>query len=215
LVSRTGRRGGAIVAAALAGAMAFASPVAATSTPFNTNLVKNGGAENGLIHWDTFPDGDFQTHAYGKAGLGFPSKATSNNIGGGSRFFYAGLYDNAYGTCGDAQEQFTLTGLNSAIDGGHVKVRFRGYAATNGAASMNAHLDLYFRDANNHSVSSNGITKTATSTNELYKHYDVTKLLPRNTRILRVHLWADGDATSSSGDCAAFWDKISVVLLHA
>jgi len=37
-------------------------------------------------------------------------------------------------------------------------------------------------------------------------------VLPSKTRILRLHLWADGDATMSSGDCQAFWDNLSVVL---
>ena len=211
---RVGGRGAAIVGALLTGAMLFAAPVAATTTPYNTNLVKNGTAESGVNHWETFPPNDFQTHTYGASGFGFPSKMASQNIGGSKHFFYAGPYDNAYGTCGDASQTFTLTGLNSPIDTGHVKVRLRGYAGTNGAADINAHLDLYFRDADNHSVSSNGITKTASSTNEKYKHFDVTKVLPNHTRILRIHMWADGDATVSSSDCQAFWDNLSVVLTH-
>ena len=198
---RTGRRGTAIVGSLLVGAMLFASPVAASSTPYNTNLVKNGGAENGLNHWDTFPPNDFKTHKYGAPGFGFPSKATSSNIGGSTHFFYSGMYDTAYGACGEGSEEFTLTGIGNAIDTGHVKVRLRGYAGTNGASGINAHLDLYFRNSENHSVSSNGITKTASSTNEKYKHFDVTKTLPKNTRILRVQMWADGDATITSGDC--------------
>jgi hypothetical protein len=187
---------------------------AAAATPYGTNLVKNPGAENGINHWDTFPSGDFRTHRYGASGLGFPSKATRNAIGGGTYFFYAGPYDNGYGTCGDAQQEWTLTGIGPAIDSGHVKATLKGYAGTNGAADLNAHVDLYFRTANNHSVSSNGITKKATSTNELYKHINVSKVLSAHTRILRLHLWADGDATISSGDCQAFWDKLSVVLTH-
>lgn len=209
-----GRRSGALVTALLASALFFASPVAAASTPYNTNLVKNPGAENGVSHWETFPPNDFQTHKYGKPGFGFPSKATSNQIGGGTSFFYAGPYDTVYGTCGDAAETFNLTGIGSAVDTGHVKVRLRGYAGTNGAAGIHAHLDLYFRNAANHGVSSNGITKTASSTSEHYKHFDVTKLLPKHTRILRIHMWADGNATITSGDCQAFWDNLSVVLTH-
>lgn len=203
---------GAIAGVVLVGALLSASPVAA-ATSYGTNLVKNGGAENGLTGWETFPSGDFQVRAYGPAGFGFPAKSQSTKIGGGTHFFYAGMYDNVYGTCADAAETFTLTGIGTAIDTGHVAVRLRGYVATNGAASVNGHLDLYFRNSQNHSVASNGITKTFTQTNEVYKHVDVTKVLPKNTRILRIHIWADGNNTVG-GDCAAFWDKLSVVLSH-
>lgn len=187
---------------------------AAAATPYNTNLVKNHGAESGVNHWDTLPTGDFRVHKYGASGLGFPSKSTANNIGGGTHFFYAGPYDTTNGTCGDANQEWTLSGIGSAIDGGHVKVFLNAYAGTNGAASLNAHVDLYFRTANNHTVASNGITRVATSTNEKYRHISTSKILSKHTRILRLHLWADGDATVSSGDCRAFWDNLSVVLKH-
>jgi hypothetical protein len=75
-------------------------------------------------------------------------------------------------------------------------------------------VDLYFRNASNHTVASNGITKTATGTNEAYQRFSVSKVLSKHTRILRLHLWADGDGTVSSGDCQAFWDNLSVVLKH-
>src|SRR5690349_11142748 len=172
---------GAIAGVVLVGALFTASPVAA-ATPYGSNLVKNGSAENGLTGWETFPDGDFQVRAYGPAGFGFPAKSQSTKINGGAHFFYAGTYDNVYGTCGDAADTFTLTGIGSAIDTGHVAVRLQGYVATNGASAINGHLDLYFRNSQNHTVSSNGITKSFTQTNEVYKHVDVTKVLPKNTR---------------------------------
>ncbi len=192
-----------------------ASPLlAAGSTPYGKNLVKNAGAQSGLTHWQTFPPADFTTHAYGKPGYGFPSKAAAGAIGGSSRFFYAGLYDNSYGTCGDAQQQRKLKGLGSAIDHGQVKVKLKGYAGTNGSPLITAHLDLYFRDAQNHPVAKNGITRAASGTNEQYQRLKGATVLPERTRILRLHLWADGDGTVSSGDCQAFWDNLSVVLKH-
>jgi hypothetical protein len=203
----------AIAAVLIAAALVTIIPLeVAAATPYGLNLVQNAGAENGLRHWETFPSGDFRTHAYGPSGLGFPSKSTARGIGGGTRFFYAGPYDNAYGTCGDANQAWTLKGIGGAIDGGHVKVTLKGYAGTNGAADLAAHLDLYFRDSQNHSVASNGITRTVSATNEQYQRISASKVLPKRTRILRVHLWADGDATTSSGDCQAFWDNISVVV---
>jgi hypothetical protein len=199
-----------ILAAAL---FVTASPLmASASTPYGTNLVKNGGAQDGLGFWETFPPDDFQTHEYGPGGLGFPSQGAAQAIQGGTEFFYAGPYDTGYGTCGSAQQQWRLKGIGPAIDSGHVKITLKGYAGTNGAADLNAHLDLYFRDSENHSVSSNGITKTVSSTNEQYQRISASTTLPKKTRILRVNLWADGDATVSSGDCQAFWDNVSVVL---
>jgi len=192
-----------------------ASPLlAAGSTPYGKNLVRNAGAQSGLTRWQTFPPADFKTHAYGKPGYGFPSKAAAKAIGGGTRFFYAGLYDDSYGTCGDAQQQWKLKGLGSAIDHGDVKVKLKGYAGTNGSPLITAHLDLYFRDAQNHTVAKNGITRAVSGTNERYQRLQGATVLPERTRILRLHLWADGDGTVSSGDCQAFWDNLSVVVKH-
>ncbi len=188
--------------------------VAASSTPYNTNLVKNSKAESGVTHWDTFPDGSFGTVKYGVSGLGYPSTYTASQMGGGKHFFWAGPYDSVYSGCGDAHQQILLTGIGSSIDSGNVKVKLSGYAGTNGAASLNAHLDVYFRNAQNHSVASNGITKVASSTNEQYKHIKASKVLSKHTRILDVHLWADGDDISST-NCQAFWDNISVSLVSA
>ncbi len=52
----------------------------------------------------------------------------------------------------------------------------------------------------------NGITKVASSTNEQYKHIKASKVLSKHTRILDVHLWADGDDLSST-NCQTFWDR--------
>jgi hypothetical protein len=197
------------------GLLSNATPLAASAgTPYGTNLVKNAGAQDGLHHWQTFPPSDFKTHAYGPGGSGFPSRSTSRAIHGGTRFFYAGLYDSGYGTCGDAQQQWKLKGLGGAVDGGHVKVKLKGYAGTNDSPLITAHVDLYFRDAQNHSVAKNGITRAVSGTNGQYQSTAGASVLPRHSRILRLHLWADGDATVTSGDCQAFWDNLSVVLKH-
>ena len=190
-----------------------ASPLmASASTPYGTNLVKNGGAQDGLSSWETFPPDDFQTHAYGPGGFGFPSQGAAQAIQGGTEFFYAGPYDTVNGTCGDAQQQWQLKGLGSAIDSGQVKVNLKGYAGTNGSPLITAHVDLYFRDSQNHNVARDGITRFVSGTDEEYKQTKGAAVLPSKTRILRLHLWADGDATMSSGDCQAFWDNLSVVL---
>jgi hypothetical protein len=216
--SRFSRRAPTRRALALSGALALGLLVGATplatsaSTPYGSNLVKNPGAQNGLTAWETFPPSDFETHAYGPGGLGFPSKGASKAIQGGSRFFYAGLYDSAYGTCGDAQQEVKLKGVGSAVDQGRVKVKVKGYAGTNESTLVTAHLDVYFRDGRNHTVAKNGITRSVSGTDEKYKRLKGASILPKKTRILRIHMWADGDATVSSGDCQAFWDNVSITL---
>ncbi len=184
---------------------------AASPTQYGVNLVKNGGAENRLNSWDPFLA--FKTHKYGAAGFGLPSKHASNQIGGGTRFFLSGEFDNAYSQCPEADQTVKLTGIGSAIDHGHVKVYLSAYAGTDGAADIHAHVDLYFRNGNNHSVSGSDFHKQAVSTNEKYKHLTASKVLAPGTRTLRVRLSADGDSTLA-GDCYAFWDKVSVKLKH-
>jgi len=193
--------------------LAAATPAgAATSTPFNTNIARNPGAENGVTGWDVFPDGAFVAHAYGKSGLGFPPKSEGKRIGGGAHFFTS-KEDSVFG-CGDAQKEIKLKGIGGLIDNGHVKVQLKGFAATNGAAAMTAHLDLQFFNSEHHTdnISSWGIKKHARSTGETYKALQGSMVLPKHTRIVQLHL----SQTPSDGTvgCQSSWDKISVVLLH-
>jgi hypothetical protein len=197
----------------LAGTLVAGMPLeVAAATPYGSNLVLNGGAEHGLTHWDTFLA--FKTHHYGSSGLGYPSTAASNNIGGGSRFFTAGQYDNTFNQCPEADQTILLTGIGSAIDSGHVKVSLSAYAGTNGAADINARVNLEFRTSGSpHPVAGNDFHKRASSTNEHYKHLTASKILTKHTRTLIVQLRADGTSTETGG-CQAFWDKISVKLEH-
>lgn len=186
---------------------------ASAATPYGTNLVKNPGAENGLANWDQFADP--KTRPYGKGGLGYPSTAERNRIGGGTRMFTAGAYQDAFGGCGDLQQTIRLKDIGGSVDAGRVKVRLKGWMATSGAADLTAHIDLYFRDKDNHPVAVNGITRSATTTNEIYRKVDASRTLPKKTRILRVHLWASGDGVDSGHACEVAWDKISVVLTRS
>jgi hypothetical protein len=196
----------------VAATMLAAAPLqAATPTSYGVNLVKNAGAENGLKSWDTFLA--FKTHKYGPSGFGLPSTHASQQIGGGTRFFYSGDYDNAYSQCPEADQTIKLNGIGSAIDNGHVKVFLSAYAGTSGAPDIHAHVDLYFRNSSNHSVSGSDFQKQAISTNEKYKLLTASKVLKPGTRTLRVHLYADGSDTATGG-CYAFWDKVSVIVKH-
>lgn len=209
---RWGRRAGTLVAA-LAAATLAASPVgAASSTPYGTNLVKNPGAQegsasgngNGVVsipRWDTFLN--FTVVRYGTSG--FPSTRRGNAIGGSTKFFSAGRYDPAYGQCGDAEQVITLRGRSSLIDSGRIRVSFSGKVAASGDAV--AHLDLLFRDSNNHSVGSNGIQRTVQGSGSRFRSIAASRILPKGTRKLRVKMWADD---VESGYCKAYFDNIRV-----
>jgi hypothetical protein len=192
-----------------------AAPAAAATTPFNTNLVRNPGAEKALANppWDVFPDGAFVRHKYGPSGFGFPPKSEGTRIGGGVYFFTSKL-DNVFNECGDAKQDIVLTGIGGKIDTGHVKVQIRAFAATNGAAEMTANFDLQFFNSEHHTdnIATFGLKRHATSTNETYRTLQGSKVLPKHTRIVQVHLYE----TPSDGSvgCQASWDNVSVVLLH-
>jgi hypothetical protein len=220
--SRSRRRGVSVTLLAasgmvLAGLLAAAMPAAAvTTTPFNTNLVRNPGAEIALSNppWDTFPAGDFTRHKYGPAGFGFPPKSEGRRIGGGTYFFNGGNFDNTYGTCPDAKQDIKLKNIGGAIDNGHVKVQIRAFAATNGAAELTAHFDVTFFNSNheNDNFPVKFIQKHATSTNEVFKTLQGSKVLPKTTRFLQVHLYSTPN--DGSFGCQSSWDNISVKLVH-
>jgi hypothetical protein len=204
----------AVLAAAASVVLAAAPATAATTTPYGTNLVHNPGAQSGpaspngqttvdIPAWDTFSN--MTVVKYGTSG--FPSTSQSSGFGGGSKFFSTGPYDTVFNQCGDAQQTITLHGRASAIDAGKVKVTFSGRVGATGGAT--AHLDLYFRNANNHGVGINGITTSTAGTGRTLPAVQRSRKLPPNTRLLRVHLWADGVA---SGYCKAWFDNLKVVI---
>lgn len=203
----------AITGLLLAGAMVAGMPLqVAASTSYGVNLVKNGGAEDRLNHWDPFLA--FKTHKYGSPGFGYPSKSTSNDIGGGSRFFTSGDYDTAFNECPEAEQTILLSGIGSAIDHGHVKVTLSAYAGTNGAADIHAHVRVLFRTSGSpHDVDGSDFHKQASSTSEHYRHLTASRILSKHTRTLILKLQADGDSTVTGG-CQAFWDKISIKLTY-
>jgi hypothetical protein len=210
---RVHARSTAMAGLLLAGAMVAGMPLqVAASTSYGVNLVKNGGAENHLDHWDPFLA--FKTKSYGPSGFGYPSTTASHNIGGGNHFFTSGAYDNTFNECPSADQTILLSGIGSAIDHGHVKVSLSAYAGTNGASDINAHVRLKFRTSGSpHNVDGPDFNKQASNTHEHYKHLTASKILSKHTRTLILTLWADGTSTETGG-CQAFWDKLSVKLTH-
>ena len=136
----------------------------------------------------------------------FPDQNEGNRIGGGEQFFSAGLWDASLGACGDFRETIKLKGRSALIDGAHIKVRFRGWVAASGPAI--AHLDLAFRDAENHQVAINGITNTVEDTGGEFMKYQRGSVLPNRARLLNIHLWAEN--TQEDGYCEAYFDGIEV-----
>ena len=201
--------------AAVASLLLAASPAgAAVATPYGTNLVHNAGAQDGpassngqhavsIPSWDTFAN--MTVVRYGTSG--FPTTSQSARFAGGTKFFSTGPYSDTFGQCGDAQQTITLRGRASVIDAGKVRVTLSGRVGAAGAAT--AHFDLYFRNAENHQVSVNGLATSISGTGRTLPAVQHTRILPRNTRLLRVHLWADG---VDSGYCKAWFDKVKVVI---
>ena len=218
-------RGGStvsLVVAAIAIMLVAAVPVdAATATPYNSNLIKNPGAEQGgasndgnsgisIPGWEPF--GNFTVVAYGSPG-GFPTRAEGARIGGQRQFFTTGAYDRIYGQCDTANQFITIRGRNSAIDGGHVKLVLTARMGTYSTQPDTAHVTLSFRDGNNEQLttpnSGSLALKPVSRTNGTFKLVSASRVLPQKARILRVTL----SASNTQGYCDAYFDNISVKLV--
>jgi|NGEPerStandDraft_6_1074524.scaffolds.fasta_scaffold122936_1 hypothetical protein len=212
-----------LVVAAVAILLMTALPAeAATASPYNTNLVKNPGAEQGpassdgqsgvaIPGWEPF--GNFTVVAYGTAG-GFPTAHEGARISGLHKFFTTGAYDTIYGECDSAVQFITIGGHNSAIDSGHVKVVLSARIGTYGSQPDTAHVTLSFRDGNNEQLTtaqSGSLALTPVSaTKGVFKLETASKVLPSKARILRITLSAD----RTVGYCDAYFDNISIKIVH-
>lgn len=205
------------------GVLASAVPAsAASTTPFNANLVKNPGAEAGsaspdgqsgvnVPHWDGVSGSTFTVVKYGTPG-GFPSHAKGQHISGGKQFFTTGAWDSVYGQCDDAKQSIFIHGRSSAIDHGHVKVVVSAYLATFSNQSDTAHLNLYFGDDSNNSLGGAHV-KPQTATNDNFHHVTTSRVLPKRTREITIDLWASNVPTDQY--CDAYFDNISVKIVPA
>jgi hypothetical protein len=216
---RSGRRGvatwaGAMSLGALALALATSPVLAATTTAFGVNLVKNGNAEAGVASsngqtgvaipgWEAISDSNFTVVRYGTAG-GFPTTANAPRKGG-NQFFSAGA--EHFGECDTLIQPIFIKGRNSLIDGHHVKVTLGAWVATYDSQQDNAIVLLKFGDDSNNSLGSTQLP-TQTATNNVFHHLTKTVVLPRRTRELTVVL----ESTNHIGYCDAYFDKISVKL---
>src|SRR3954451_13989125 len=135
----------------LADVMLTASPAsAATATPFNTNLVKNPGGEQGagtngysqvdIPHWVS-ENSSFTVVRYGAPG--FPKMAESQRIHGGKKFF----------ACGDAvslghrKQRITLVGRTTLVNNGHIRAILSARIASYDGQQDSGFVQMSFRDA--------------------------------------------------------------------
>jgi len=219
LMSFNGRRRVASLASAMSlGVLALAlgtSPVmAATTTSFGVNLVKNGSAEAGpassdggagvaIPGWEGVSDSNFTVVKYGTPG-GFPAKSDAP-AKAGKKFFSAGA--EHFGDCDTLIQSIFIKGRNSLIDTHHVQVTLSAYVATYGSQIDNAIVLLKFGDDSNNSLGSTKLP-TQTATNDTFHHLTKTLMLPKKTREMTVVL----ESTQHTGYCDAYFDKISVKL---
>ncbi len=188
-----------------------ASVDAATKTPFDQNLVKNPGAEAGagtsgdahvtIPHWHVTDA--FTVVRYGAPG--FPTKDESGRIGGGKKFFSCGQ-DTA---SGDAFQDIVLSGRQTLVDNGHVKVivkaRLASYASQQDVAQASVSFFKGF------SPISQIYTDSVAASDGLFITKSVSGVVPPSTNRLRVEMI--GRRADNGGTyCDAYFDNTSVVL---
>ena len=202
---------------ALSAVVFAAAPTAAASpTPLNTNLVKNPSAEAGpassdfsgvpIPNWETITDSDFTVIKYGTPGG--PTKAESNKINGGKKYFWTGRYDLVYNACDDAIQNIKITGRNSQIDSHQLKVTLSAWVEAQDSTDL-ARVLLTFGDDSNNFISS--IRVGVHGPTSKLSNASVTVKVPAHTRQVTVHMYDAG----TSNSCLAFFDRISVKLASA
>ena len=213
---RGGRRAATLAGAMSLGVLTLAlvtSPVmAATTTPFNTNIVKNQGAESGaassngnagvtIPNWEEISDSNFTVVKYGTSG--FPSVSAGHAVLGGAQFFTSGVYDSIYGGCDDSIQNIKIKGRNSLIDGHHVSVTLSAFLAK-GPGNDKPIVLMTFGDSTNNST---GNSIQIGSTSSSFSQKSKTVLLPKHTRQVTVKL---EDYSGSGPYCRAYFDNVSV-----
>jgi hypothetical protein len=213
---RSVRRRAAVLGAALVLALASVPLVASTAlaapTPLGKNLVRNPGAEAGpgTDGYSTvaIPDwqlgGNFTVVRYGSPG--FPTKAESDRIGGGKKFFSCGP-----ATASSLAQQFRkIKGRGALIDARlmRIKVRVRLAGYLNGTDS--GRLGVHFADADGFEIQTSWIGLDA-GTNGVFKLGKLDRIVPVGTRLMVFGMI--GERANDGGSyCDVYFDKVSVVL---
>lgn len=203
----------ALIAVTSASALLWSGPVGASSpTPYGTNLVKNPGAESGaasstIPHWDPFLN--FAVVTYGTSG--YPTHHKGNQIGGQSKFFTTGAYDDIYSDCGDAHQNVPIKGRGAAIDSGHVKLSASVQRYTGGTRAL-GYLQINFEDSQHNGIGAPAFVPMRGLINDTkwFKQFGSHKL-PHGTRNLDLRLYS---APTASNECGAVFDNLVAKLTH-
>jgi hypothetical protein len=199
-----------------AGTLAIGTPATAvTATPYETNLVKNSGAEKGTAGdgYQLYPipgwhkaEPAFTVANYGAPGL--PNMEEAQRIGGSRHFF----------TCGDGVaandlwQRIPITGRNAAIDSGHVRATFSVRIATYVNSPDHGSATLTFETGGSPSVLFDSLyTGELTGTQTRFVMLSNSLVVPAGTRQMYVYL--DG-ARVSGNYCDAYFDNVKVELHH-
>lgn len=209
MLRRPMRVGLSVALAATTLSLAATAAEAASPTPYNVNLLKNGGAEAGastigysavrIPGW--LKTGKFTVVKYGTPD--FPSVNASARFGGGKQFFTTGP------NCDVASQSIKLRGRNSAIDSGQFRITVIGYIATYGNQPDTARVRLYLLDSTGHTLAS-AYTEASATDNQFRQFFIDTHLFPHGvpagTRKLVVYL----SSTNTVGYCDAYFDRLEL-----
>ncbi len=192
------------------------STLGLTATPLGKNLVKNPGAEAGIggngytvlaiPNWHTDAGYDFTAAKYGSPG-GFPTKAESTRIGGGTNFFTCGN-----GPGNELRQTMRILGRNNPIDAGLIYYTFKARVATYGTQTDAGYLQLVgFTDSTLNTQTFNKVSQMVTGTNGRFRTLKMVDVMPANTRYLYLFL---GGSRLEGDYCDAYFDNVSFVLKH-
>ena len=194
-----------------------AVPASAAPTPFNTNLVKNPGAEAGNAGangTDVVPipkwtndngNGNFTVVKYGTAG-GYPTAAEGQRISGGQQFFAAGL-GFTHNTCSQLMQRVAIVGRGSLIDSNQVRVQLDAWIATFASQVDSGTVTFDFANANEGFITRETLGPV-TKTNGVFQHKSTSRIVPEHTRFIFITLRSLGE--HQGAECDAYFDKLSV-----
>ena len=200
----------AAVAATLCLALGAGTVEGAATTPLNSNISWDSGAEqaragNGRVvripGWTT--TSTMTAVKYGSPG--FPTRAEARASFGERNFFYCGR--NTAGSV--ASQRIPIRGRNQLIDRGRTVLRLTVRIGSNSNDDSGRMIVWYFDRAGR--VIGQSQTKAVSATGGTMRKIKRFAAVPPSTRSLRVTLKGSG---SPGTDCDVFFDNVSVRLLR-
>jgi len=180
-------------------------------TPFDKNLVQNPGAEAGagtagyakvaIPHWDV-AGSPFTVVRYGSAA--FPTKAESQRISGGNKFFACGP-DTESAT---ARQRIPLHGRQTITNNHHLRVRFSALIASYGSQGDYGIAYVLFYAADGTELDNLRAGPVEASDN-LFIRKQASMLVPAETSYMAVELVG---VRVNGSYCDAFFDSVRLVL---